>query len=110
MENKVYVVKSEVISYDDAFSTIEGVNRTLAGAKERLLKVVEIMCANIKESSNEDFNDEDYADDFDGYNSFEEFWDDWVKERFYGDETFWQYDECDGHQITIEIQALNIGD
>lgn len=110
MENKVYVVKSEVISYDDAFSTIEGVNRTSAGAKERLLKVVEIICANIKESLMALFNDEDYADDFDGYDSFDDFWKDWIDERFYGDETFWQYDEGDGHQITIEIQTLTIGD
>lgn len=110
MENKVFVVKSEVISYDDAFSTIEGVNRTLAGAKERLLKVVEIICVSIKDSLMKQFNDEDYADDFDGYDSFDEFWSEWVNERFYGEDTFWQYDEGDGHQISIEIQSLTIGD
>lgn len=106
MENKVYVVKSQVISYDDAFSTIEGVNRTLAGAKERLLKVVEIMCANIKESSNENFNDEDYADDFDGYNSFEEFWDDWVKDSTHTPK-YWCY-STDELSISVYIQEVEV--
>ena len=92
---KVYIVEGQTISYDETTTEIEGVHTTEEGARKGLREEIDSLCEDIKNDLFDKFNDEDYAEDFEGYETFEEYWDDWVNEHFVA-EDFWRYsDESD---------------
>lgn len=106
--SKVYVVNgSTTTMYDDStdFATAS-VHTTISGAVKGLRAEIESRCVALKENLMEQFNDENYADDFDGYNTFEEFWEDWIKD-YTCTPTYWSYD-TDDLSITVYIKEVEL--
>ena len=100
---KVYIVEGQTISCDETITEIEGVHTTEEGAKKGLREEIDSLCENIKNDLFDKFNDEDYAEDFEGYETFDEYWDDWVSENFVTKD-FWRYsDETD---YTYEVSII----
>ena len=99
---KVYIVEGQTISYDDTFSAIAGVHTTEEGARKRLREEIDSRCESVKELLEDNFNDEDYAEDFEGYETFEEYWDDWVNEQFVT-EDFWRYSDESDYTYVVSI-------
>lgn len=103
--DKVYIVEGQTISYDDTFSAIAGVHTTEEGARKRMREEIDSRCVGIKDDLEEKFSDEDYAEDFEGYETFEEYWNDWVDENFVTSD-FWRYsDETDFTYIVYITQS-----
>ena len=94
--DKVFVVTSEVVTYDDFNSNVEGVFTNEDSAKKRMMEAIERMCECQKENLECDYEDE--ADEL-GYDSFEEYWSEWVNEGFVTP-NFWRYTDDD---MTIVI-------
>ena len=93
--DKVYIVEGQTIRYDDTYSAVAGVHTTEEGARKRMREEIDSRCEGIKDDLEDKFNDEDYAEDFEGYETFEEYWNDWVDENFVTSD-FWRYsDETD---------------
>ena len=93
--DKVYIVNGETIGFEDTYSAIAGVHTTEEGARKRMREEIDSRCVGIKDDLEDKFNDEDYAEDFEGYETFEEYWNDWVDENFVTSD-FWRYsDETD---------------
>ena len=91
--NKVYIVTSEVVTYDDFNSDVEGVFTNKEKAMQRLREAIERLCWNEKENLEEDYECEDEDDRV--FDTFEECWDDWVRTGFVTP-NFWRYsNECD---------------
>jgi hypothetical protein len=101
MDTKVYIVDGQTLSYGDVFSNIVGVFLTEESAKKRMREAIDAVCAEVKLSLEEQFNDEDYEEDYEGYVSFDEFWDDFVSENFVTSH-LWRYsDESDYTYIVM---------
>ena len=98
MEKKVFVVLEENVSYDDASAYVSGVYATEEGAKAGMRKAIESSCVGIKDDIEENLEDED----LEGYESFEEYWDEWVENRFQSP-SYWLYSDEDSMTITVQI-------
>ena len=98
MEKKVFVVLEENVSYDDASAYVSGVYATEDGAKAGMRKAIESSCVGIKDDIEENLEDED----LEGYESFEEYWDEWVEDRFQSP-SYWLYSDEDSMTITVQI-------
>ena len=100
---KVYIIEGRTTTYDDVYGGVAGVHTTEEGAKKALREEIDSLCENINSDLYDKFNDEDYAEDFEGYETFGEYWDDWVNEHFIA-EDFWRYsDESD---YTYEVSII----
>ena len=99
---KVYIVEGQTISCDETITEIEGVHTTEEGAKKALREEIDSLCESIKNDFFDKFNDEDYAEDFEGYETFEEYWDDWVNEHFIA-EDFWRYSDESDYTYVVSI-------
>ena len=99
---KVYIVEGQTISCDETITEIEGVHTTEEGAKKALREEIDSLCESIKNDLFDNFNDEDYAEDFEGYETFEEYWDDWVNEHFIA-EDFWRYSDETDYTYVVSI-------
>ena len=98
MEKKVFVVLEESVSYDDASAYVSGVYATEEGAKAGMRKAIESSCVGIKDDIEENLEDED----LEGYESFEEYWDEWVEDKFQSP-SYWLYSDEDSMTITVQI-------
>ena len=98
MEKKVFVVLEENVSYDDASAYVSGVYATEEGAKAGMRKAIESSCVGIKDDIEENLEDED----LEGYESFEEYWNEWVEDRFQSP-SCWLYSDEDSMTITVQI-------
>lgn len=98
MEKKVFVVLEENVSYDDASAYVSGVYATEEGAKAGMRKAIESSCVGIKDDIEENLEDED----LEGYESFEEYWDEWVEDRFQSP-SYWLHSDEDSMTITVQI-------
>ena len=98
MEKKVFVVLEENVSYDDASAYVSGVYATKEGAKAGMRKAIESSCVGIKDDIEENLEDED----LEGYESFEEYWDEWVEDKFQSP-SYWLYSDEDSMTITVQI-------
>ena len=98
MEKKVFVVLEENVSYDDASAYVSGVYASEEGAKAGMRKAIESSCVGIKDDIEENLEDED----LEGYESFEEYWDEWVENRFQSP-SYWLYSDEDSMTITVQI-------
>lgn len=105
MEKKVYVILDEKITYDDVWSSVFGVFATEESAKARMRDAVEVCCAGIKDDIEENLEEED----LEGYESFDEYWDEWVDERF-DSPTYWSYSDEDSETVTIQIIEKTLED
>lgn len=111
MDNKVYVVSTEVKSmYDEEFSFVDSVHKSFSGAEKGLLDAIETHCYGIKEGLKTEFEDEDYAEDYEGYNTFDEFWSEWISERLAEDAMSWAYDDDEELNIFIAIIERPLGE
>ena len=98
MEKKVFVVLEENVSYDDASAYVSGVYATEEGAKAGMRETIESSCVGIKDDIEESLEEED----LEGYESFEEYWDEWVEDRFQSP-SYWLYSDEDSMTITVQI-------
>lgn len=98
MEKKVFVVLEENVSYDDASAYVSGVYATEEGAKAGMRKAIESSCVGIKDDIEENLEEED----LEGYESFEEYWNEWVEDRFQSP-SYWLYSDEDSMTITVQI-------
>ena len=98
MEKKVYVILEESVSYDDATAYVSGVYSTMEGAKSGLRRAIEVSCAGIKDDIEDNLEEEDLEE----YDSFDEYWDEWVENR-YDSDRLWSYSDEDSQSITIQI-------
>ena len=105
MEQKVYVVLEESVSYDDASADVCGVYATMEAARSGLRKAIEISCAGIKDDIEDNLEEEDLEE----YDSFDEYWDEWV-ENGYQSATEWSYSDEDSQTITIQILEKTLED
>ena len=106
---KVYIVEGQTISYDETITEIEGVHTTEEGARKGLREEIDSLCEDIKNDLFDKFNDEDYAEDFEGYETFEEYWDDWVNEHFVA-EDFWRYSDETDYTYVVSLIEKNLED
>ena len=98
MEKKVFVVLEENVSYDDASAYVSGVYATEEGAMAGMRKAIESSCVGIKDDIEENLEDED----LEGYESFEEYWNEWVEDRFQSP-SYWLHSDEDSMTITVQI-------
>ena len=106
---KVYIVEGQTISCDETITEIEGVHTTEEGARKGLREEIDSLCEDIKNDLFDKFNDEDYAEDFEGYESFGEYWDDWVNEHFVA-EDFWRYSDETDYTYVVSLIEKNLED
>ena len=106
---KVYIVEGQTISYDETATEIEGVHTTEEGARKGLREEIDSLCEDIKNDLFDKFNDEDYAEDFEGYETFEEYWDDWVNEHFVA-ENLWRYSDETDYTYVVSLVEKNVED
>ena len=107
--DKVYIVNGSTIDIEDTYSAIAGVHTTEEGARKRMREEIDSRCAGIKDDLEDKFGDEDYAEDFEGYETFDEYWDDWVDENFVA-EDFWRYSDETYLTIIVSITETNLED
>ena len=106
--DKVYIVNCETITlYDDGtdFDT-SSVHTTKDGAIAGLRNAIESRCVFLKDNYKLQFDDEDYADDFDGYDTFDEFWEDFIKDNM-STFDYWSY-STDELTINIYIKEVEL--
>ena len=106
---KVYIVEGQTISYDETTTEIEGVHTTEEGARKGLREEIDSLCEDIKNDLFDKFNDEDYAEDFEGYETFDEYWDDWVSENFVT-KNFWRYSDETDYTYVVSLIEKNLED
>ena len=106
---KVYIVEGQTISCDETTTEIEGVHTTEEGARKGLREEIDSLCESIKNDLFDKFNDEDYAEDFEGYETFEEFWTNWVDENFVT-ENFWRYSDETDFTYVVSLIEKNLED
>ena len=106
---KVYIVEGQTISCDETITEIEGVHTTEEGAKKALREEIDSLCENINSDLYDKFNDEDYAEDFEGYETFEEFWEDWVYEHFVT-QNLWRYSDETDYTYEVFLTEKNVED
>ena len=98
MEKKVFVVLEENLGYDDASAYVSGVYASEEGAKAGMRKAIESSCIGIKDDIEENLEDEDLEE----YDSFDEYWDEWVENGYHSDR-LWSYSDEASQTITIQI-------
>ena len=106
---KVYIVEGQTISYDDTDTSIAGIHTTEEGARKRLREEIDSRCESVKELLEDNFNDEDYAEDFEGFDTFEEFWANWVNEHFVTKD-FWRYSDETDYTYEVFLTEKNVED
>lgn len=109
---KVFVVNGVTDSlYDDGIECkTASVHTTENGALIGMRKEIDRRCEFLKNELQDKFNDEDYADNFDGYDTFDEYWDDLVKNNFLlHDPKYWSYSN-DEISINIYVQEVELCD
>ena len=77
---------------------MSGVYATDEGAKAGMRKAIESSCVGIKDVIEENLEEED----LEGYESFEEYWDEWVEDKFQSP-SYWLYSDEDSMTITVQI-------
>ena len=117
---KVYIVEGQTISCDETITEIEGVHTTEEGAKKGLREEIDELVAHIKDDFEDMFYDEDYAEDFEGYETFEEYWDDWVNEHFCAQDEekalaqvgmkVWRYSDETDYTYVVSLIEKNLED
>lgn len=105
---KVFVVNGVTDTlYDDGIEyATASVHTTEDGALIGMRKEIDRRCEVLKDDLRSQFNDEDYAEDFDDYDTFEEFWDDWVKDSTHTPK-YWCY-STDELSISVYIQEVEV--
>ena len=106
---KVYVVEGQTISCDDTYSAIVGVHATEEGARKRMYEEIDERVSDIKDDFEDMFYEEDYAEDFEGFETFEEFWADWVNEHFVT-QNFWRYSDETDYTYIVSLSEKNVED
>ena len=106
---KVYIVEGQTTTYDDVYGGVVAVTATEEGARKRMYEEIDERVAGIKESYEDKFGDEDYAEDFEGFDTFEEFWANWVDEYFVT-ENFWRYSDETDFTYVVSIVEKNLED
>lgn len=106
---KVYIVEGQTISCDDTYSAIVGVHATEEGARKRMYEEIDERVSDIKDDFEDMFYEEDYAEDFEGFETFEEFWADWVNEHFVT-QNFWRYSDETDFTYVVSIIEKNLED
>ena len=106
---KVYIREGQKISYDETTTEIEGVHTTEEGARKGLREEIDSLCEDIKNDLFDNFNDEDYAEDFEGYETFEEFWADWVDKHFVT-QNLWRYSDETDYTYEVFLTEKNVED
>ena len=94
--DKVFVVTTEIVTLDDFNVNVEGVFTSEEDAKKRMRAAIDFACVSQKE--NLEFDYEDEVDEL-GYDSFDEYWEDWVKDNFVTP-NFWRLNE---EEMTIVV-------
>lgn len=103
---KVYIVKSETLTTDDFFSLICGVYKSKESALSKMKAEINDLCEDIRENLECDFEVENEEL---GYDSFEEYWEDWVAENFVTP-TFWRYSNEDDKTLIVSIMRVDVED
>lgn len=106
---KVYIVEGQTISCDDTYSAIVGVHATEEGARKRMYEEIDERVSDIKDDFEDMFYEEDYAEDFEGFETFEEFWADWVNEHFVT-QNFWRYSDETDYTYIVSLIEKNVED
>ena len=106
---KVYIIEGQTTTYDDVYGGVVAVNATEEGARKRMYEEIDSRCESVKELLEDNFNDEDYAEDFEGYETFEEYWNDWVNEHFVT-EDFWRYSDETDYTYVVSLIEKNLED
>ena len=106
---KVYIVEGQTIDYNDVYSDIAGVHTTKEGARKRMYEEIDSRCEIVKELLEDNFNDEDYAEDFEGFDTFEEFWANWVNEHFVT-QNLWRYSDETDYTYEVFLTEKNVED
>ena len=106
---KVYIVEGQTIDYNDVYSAIAGVHTTKEGAEQRMYEEIDSRCESVKELLEDNFNDEDNAEDFEGYETFEEFWADWLDKHFVT-KNFWRYSDETDYTYVVSLVEKNVED
>ena len=106
---KVYIIEGRTTTYDDVNGGVAAVTATEEGARKRMYEEIDSRCEDIKNDLFDKFNDEDYAEDFEGYETFEEYWDDWVNEHFVA-EDFWRYSDETDYTYVVSLIEKNLED
>lgn len=109
---KVYIVEGRTTTYDDVNGGVVAVNATEEGARKRMYKEIDSRCESVKELLEDNFNDEDYAEDFEGYETFEEFWSDWVDKHFVAQTQhhLWRYSDETDYTYEVFLTEKNVED
>jgi hypothetical protein len=94
--DKVFVVTTEIVTLDDFNVDVNGVFTSEEDAKKRMREAIDSACEVQKEDLAFDYEDE--SDEL-GYDSFEEYWEDWVKDNFVTP-NFWRLNE---EEMTIVV-------
>lgn len=105
--NKVYIVASEVVSYDDFNSDIYGVYTTEEKAKKEMLAAIDDLCETIKENLADDFECEDEEERM--FDTFEEYWEDWVAQSFVTP-NYWRYSDDDDIVFVVYLAVKEVED
>ena len=106
---KVYIIEGQTTTYDDVYGGVVAVNATEEGARKRMYEEIDSRCESVKELLEDNFNDEDYAEDFEGYETFEEFWVDWVNEHFVT-QNLWRYSDETDYTYEVFLTEKNVED
>lgn len=106
---KVYIIEGRTTTYDDVYGGVVAVNATEEGARKRMYKEIDSRCESVKELLEDNFNDEDYAEDFEGYDTFEEFWADWVDKHFVT-QNLWRYSDETDYTYEVFLTEKNVED
>ena len=106
---KVYIIEGRTTTYDDVYGGVAAVTATEEGARKRMYEEIDSRCESVKELLEDNFNDEDYAEDFEGYETFEEFWVDWVNEHFVT-KNFWRYSDETDYTYEVSLVEKNVED
>lgn len=105
---KIFVVNGVTDTlYDDGIEcTTASAHTTEDSALIGMRKEIDRRCEFLKNELRSQFNDKDYADDFEGYDTFDEYWDDWVKKSTH-DPKYWSYSN-DELSINIYVQEVEL--
>lgn len=105
--DKVYIVASEVVSYDDFNSDIYGVYTNEEKAKKEMLAAIDDLCETIKENLMDDFECEDEEERM--FDTFEEYWEDWVAQSFVTP-NYWRYSNDDDIVFVVYLAVKEVED
>ena len=106
---KVYIIEGRTTTYDDVDGGVVAVNATEEGARKRMYEEIDERVSVIKDDFEDMFYDEDYAEDFEGYETFEEFWSDWVDKHFVT-QNLWRYSDETDYTYEVFLTEKNVED